>query len=273
MEFEESFLEESCHTTAAHSPWREEPPSIQVELHSSLRDSRRLGSGTPGVWMLLGRRDRWGAAWGRASFGGKSTIEVLKLKGITIILPCGQHAWETLFCRSAPKRKWRAQSRVSQKGACMPWDVEKVKNSQPELGWFPHIRKTTGIRQPRDSVHRVCVCGGGRGWCELPSYVQLFATLWTVAHQVPLSMEFSRQNTGVDCHFLLQGIFLTQALNPSLLHCRQILYRLSHQGSPLGSTLNICQILDHHCRARQIRTSRSPDLSFVSRLSLWRSLC
>ena len=36
------------------------------------------------------------------------------------------------------------------------------------------------------------------------SHVQLFATLWTVAHQAPLSMEFSRQeNTGVGCHFLL----------------------------------------------------------------------
>ena len=33
------------------------------------------------------------------------------------------------------------------------------------------------------------------------------------------------------CHFLLQGIFLTQGLNPGLLHYRQTLYRLSHQGS------------------------------------------
>ena len=32
--------------------------------------------------------------------------------------------------------------------------------------------------------------------------------------------------------FLLQGIFLTQGLNPGLLHCRQILYHLNHQGSP-----------------------------------------
>ena len=30
------------------------------------------------------------------------------------------------------------------------------------------------------------------------------------------------------CHFLLQGIFPTQGLNPGLLHCRQILYRLSY---------------------------------------------
>ena len=41
------------------------------------------------------------------------------------------------------------------------------------------------------------------------------------------------ENTEVDCHSLLQGIFLTQRLNLSLLHCRQILYCLSHQGSHL----------------------------------------
>ena len=39
------------------------------------------------------------------------------------------------------------------------------------------------------------------------------------------------KNTGVGCHALLQGIFLTQGLNPGLLHCRQILYCLSHQVS------------------------------------------
>ena len=32
-------------------------------------------------------------------------------------------------------------------------------------------------------------------------------------------------------HFLLQGIFPSQGSNPGLLHCRQILYCLSHQGS------------------------------------------
>ena len=35
------------------------------------------------------------------------------------------------------------------------------------------------------------------------------------------------------CLFLLQGIFLTQGSNPGLLHCRQIIYCLSHQGSPI----------------------------------------
>ena len=33
-------------------------------------------------------------------------------------------------------------------------------------------------------------------------------------------------------HSLLQGIFLIQGSNPGLLHCRRVLYHLSHQGSP-----------------------------------------
>ena len=44
------------------------------------------------------------------------------------------------------------------------------------------------------------------------------------------------QNTGMGSLSLLQGIFPTQGLSPGLLHCRQILYQLSHQGSPCIST-------------------------------------
>ena len=98
-------------------------------------------------------------------------------------------------------------------------------------------------------------------------------TPWTAAHQAPLSMRFPRQeywsglpfpspgdlldpgiepgsptvqadalpseplrkpkNTGVGNLSLLQGIFLTQELSWDLLHCRQILYQLSYQGSPM----------------------------------------
>ena len=39
------------------------------------------------------------------------------------------------------------------------------------------------------------------------------------------------------CYFLLQGIFPTQGSNPHLLHCRQILYPLSHLGIPPKSSL------------------------------------
>ena len=40
------------------------------------------------------------------------------------------------------------------------------------------------------------------------------------------------QNTGVGSLSLLQGIFPAQGSNPGLTHCRQILYQLSHKGSP-----------------------------------------
>ena len=44
-------------------------------------------------------------------------------------------------------------------------------------------------------------------------------------------MDFPGKNPGVGCHFLLQEIFPTQGLNLGLLHHRQTLYHLSHQGS------------------------------------------
>ena len=65
--------------------------------------------------------------------------------------------------------------------------------------------------------------------------VWLLATPWTVALRVPLSMEFSRQEYWNECHFLLQGIFLTQGSNPHLLHLLHWWVNslpLSHLGSP-----------------------------------------
>ena len=41
------------------------------------------------------------------------------------------------------------------------------------------------------------------------------------------------QNTGVGSHSLFHGTFPSQGSNPSFLHCRQILYQLSYQQSPL----------------------------------------
>ena len=70
------------------------------------------------------------------------------------------------------------------------------------------------------------------------SCVLLLATLWIVAHQASLSMEFPRQeykSTGVGCHALLQGIFPTLGLNRRLLcllHWLADSVPLSHLGSP-----------------------------------------
>ena len=107
------------------------------------------------------------------------------------------------------------------------------------------------------------------------SHVQLFVTPWTVAHQVPQSLGILRarilewvampssgdlpkpgieprspmlqedslpskspgksMDTRVVSLSLPQGIFLTQESNWGLLHCKQILYQLSYQESPLYS--------------------------------------
>ena len=52
------------------------------------------------------------------------------------------------------------------------------------------------------------------------------ATLWTIQ-----SWDSPGQNTIVGSVSLLQGIFPPQGSNPGLLHCRRILYLLSHKGS------------------------------------------
>ena len=56
-----------------------------------------------------------------------------------------------------------------------------------------------------------------------------------VAYQAPLSTASPGKNTGMGSHSPPQGIFLTHGSNMDLLHCRQILYHLSHPGKPSES--------------------------------------
>ena len=66
-----------------------------------------------------------------------------------------------------------------------------------------------------------------------------------VAYQASLPVEFSRQEYWNGLPSLLQGVFLTQGLNPGLLHCRQIIYQLSRvkvKGAQLCLTL--CDPMD-----------------------------
>ena len=67
------------------------------------------------------------------------------------------------------------------------------------------------------------------------SCVRLFGTLWTVAHQDPLSMRFFRQKYWSGCHALLQGIFPTEGSNPDLLrllHWQACSLPLAPSGKP-----------------------------------------
>ena len=95
-----------------------------------------------------------------------------------------------------------------------------------------------GLRLDTKNTMRISVVKCRTGWLVLSkwrsevkwlSHVRLFATPWTVAHQAPPSMEFSSQESWSGLPFPS----LEDLLEPGLPHCRQTIYHLSHQGSPL----------------------------------------
>ena len=65
--------------------------------------------------------------------------------------------------------------------------------------------------------------------------VRLFTTPWTIAHQAPPSMGFSRQEHWSGLPFPSPGDLSNPGLNLCLLHCRQTLYHLKHQRHPKGN--------------------------------------
>ena len=110
--------------------------------------------------------------------------------------------------------------------------------------------------QPRDRTHISCIAGGFLtteppekqpdytffNFTNIPlraiifmymkvkflSHVQLFATPWAVVRQAPLSMGILQTRT-----LEWVAIPISRELNLGFLHCRQTLYPLSHQGSPI----------------------------------------
>ena len=106
----------------------------------------------------------------------------------------------------------------------LPWGVLRILKSV-------HTLDTLDTKRSKSRWHRVTerVCVS---MLSHFSHVWLFATLWIIAPQAPLSMGSPGKNTGVGCHFLLQGIFPTQGSNLGLLHCRQILNHLNYLRTP-----------------------------------------
>ena len=112
---------------------------------------------------------------------------------------------------------------------------------------MPSSRDLPGARTELTLLMRLTLAGGffniSATW---EAHYRWFAVLCLVAQSCPtlcnpidcslldssIHGDSPGKNTGVDSHFLLQGIFPTQGSTPGLLHCRQILCNLSHQGSP-----------------------------------------
>ena len=75
--------------------------------------------------------------------------------------------------------------------------------------------------------------------------------------------DFSGKNPGVGCNFLIQGIFLIQGSNLGLLHCRQTLYHLNHQGIPF--LLRVVSFWNS--------TQSNGQRNATSALAIWRTIC
>ena len=83
---------------------------------------------------------------------------------------------------------------------------------------------------PTSLIHSVCA--------QLLRCIQLIVTLWTVAHQAPLPMGFSRQEYWSGLHFLLQLLQRAPPRNPNQPPAHTISSHCLHPG-------NLCQLLDH----------------------------
>ena len=115
---------------------------------------------------------------------------------------------------------------------------------RPELHVKPPDQVFWGYSQKLESGTRFCWEDIDRSHKSLPPFVlppgslwfglatKLCPTLvtpWAVAARLFCPWNSPGNYTGVGCQFLLQGVFPTQESNPVLLHCGQILYRLSYR--------------------------------------------
>ena len=109
------------------------------------------------------------------------------------------------------------------------WNVDRKQRKHTHTQQYPDIIFSIYVYYRHTHTHThvyICVCVCVCVWSRF-SRVQLFVTLWTVAHQAPLSLGFPRQEYQSGLPFPLPGILPSQGSNLSLfslLLCRRILY-------------------------------------------------
>ena len=150
-----------------------------------------------------------------------------------------------MFCLCA---KWKSLKCVT---LCNPMDYTVHEILQARILEWVAVPFSRGFSQPRNQTGVSCIAGRfftnwairetwlPKGNGKIVKVIQLCPTLcdlmdYTVDSIVPTGLyspwNSPGQNIGVGSRSLLQGIFPTQGLNPSLPHCRQILYQRSHKG-------------------------------------------
>ena len=98
------------------------------------------------------------------------------------------------------------------------------------------------------------------------SCVRLFVTLWTIDCQASLSMEFPGKEYWSGLLFPSPGYLPYSGMEPGLLDCRQILYHLSYEGSPIKALL-LCYFrwkLRHSPLFHILSNSQAPHAAFPS---------
>ena len=132
------------------------------------------------------------------------------------------HWLSELVSSSDDAAPWNNRTGFGRIGGEYIWDCAGPEESRGinvllPTRWSPNVLNDLAFKTPHNLVLSFHI-QRNNFWqwvhgCSAVSY-----SLWpygTVAHQAPLSMGFSRQEyTGVGYHFLFQGVFLTQELNP-----------------------------------------------------------
>ena len=191
----------------------------------------------------------WTATWS-ASLSITNSWSLLKLRSIQLVMPSNHlilcdpllllpsvFPSKRVFSMSQFSASGGQSTGVSASASVLPMNTQN---------WFPL---------------------GWNGWISLqakslPSHVLLFAIHWLLPTRLLRPWNFPGKSTGVGCHFLLQGIFLTQVSNPCLPYCRQMLYCLSHQGSPQKAEHRRTDAFELWCWRRLLRvtwTARRPN--------------
>ena len=142
--------------------------------------------------------------------GGKSTVTGAGLRR-------GHGCWSTQMYRSSGRWRLRgAMVTVKEEGRCLL--RMRTRGLKSIMKKFSDWRAREGVTKRKAILWRL------RRKCG--SVAKLCPTLCDLRLLCP-SDSPGKKNTGGGCHFLPQGILLTQGLNLGLLHCMRVLYWLS----------------------------------------------
>ena len=157
----------------------------------------------------------------------------------------GNHGlrWTSLFCNKGYDKRHDGQE-----------ETHRVKSGRVSLGqplstrsWGVPLSQHGGVSAKLEALWTLCFGdflqpSSRRGVCVSHSVMSHSWRLHGLqSARLLCPWNSPGNNTGVGCLSFLQEIFLTQGLNPGLLHCRQSLYHMSYQGSPRSewSLLNL----------------------------------